>query len=71
VPSLVHPRGHSGFSVFACVGERTSEVNQLHGEMHESGVLGQTSLVFGQMNKPTGAPTQRTPQELCRRFRTG
>jgi F-type H+-transporting ATPase subunit beta len=46
---------HSGFSVFAGVGERTREGNQLYGEMEESGVLGQTSLVFGQMNEPPGA----------------
>jgi F-type H+-transporting ATPase subunit beta len=46
---------HSGFSVFAGVGERTREGNQLYGEMEESGVLNQTSLVFGQMNEPPGA----------------
>jgi F-type H+-transporting ATPase subunit beta len=46
---------HSGFSVFAGVGERTREGNQLYGEMEESGVLAQTSLVFGQMNEPPGA----------------
>jgi F-type H+/Na+-transporting ATPase subunit beta len=46
---------HSGFSVFAGVGERTREGNQLYGEMEESGVLAQTALVFGQMNEPPGA----------------
>jgi F-type H+-transporting ATPase subunit beta len=46
---------HSGYSVFAGVGERTREGNQLFGEMHESGVIGQTALVFGQMNEPPGA----------------
>jgi len=46
---------HSGFSVFAGVGERTREGQQLYGEMQESGVLNQTSLVFGQMNEPPGA----------------
>jgi len=46
---------HAGFSVFAGVGERTREGNALYGEMQESGVLGQTSLVFGQMNEPPGA----------------
>jgi len=46
---------HAGFSVFAGVGERTREGNQLYGEMEESGVLGQTALVFGQMNEPPGA----------------
>ncbi|MGH7758582.1 MAG: F0F1 ATP synthase subunit beta, partial [Candidatus Dormibacteria bacterium] len=46
---------HSGYSVFAGVGERTREGNQLFREMHESGVIGQTALVFGQMNEPPGA----------------
>lgn len=46
---------HSGYSVFAGVGERTREGNDLHGEMEESGVLKNTSLVFGQMNEPPGA----------------
>ena len=46
---------HSGFSVFAGVGERTREGRDLYGEMQDSGVLGQTSLVFGQMNEPPGA----------------
>jgi F-type H+-transporting ATPase subunit beta len=47
---------HSGYSVFAGVGERTREGNDLYGEMAESGVLKNTSLVFGQMNEPPGAP---------------
>jgi F-type H+-transporting ATPase subunit beta len=46
---------HEGRSVFAGVGERTREGNDLYGEMKESGVLEQTSLVFGQMNEPPGA----------------
>lgn len=46
---------HSGNSVFAGVGERTREGNDLYGEMEESGVLDKTSLVFGQMNEPPGA----------------
>lgn len=46
---------HSGYSVFAGVGERTREGNDLYGEMKESGVLDKTSLVFGQMNEPPGA----------------
>ncbi len=46
---------HSGFSVFAGVGERTREGNDLYGEMTESGVIKNTSLVFGQMNEPPGA----------------
>ncbi|MAG11887.1 MAG: F0F1 ATP synthase subunit beta [Parcubacteria group bacterium] len=46
---------HGGFSVFAGVGERTREGNDLYHEMSESGVLEKTSLVFGQMNEPPGA----------------
>lgn len=46
---------HSGYSVFAGVGERTREGNDLYNEMEESGVLKNTSLVFGQMNEPPGA----------------
>lgn len=46
---------HSGYSVFAGVGERTREGNDLYGEMTESGVIENTSLVFGQMNEPPGA----------------
>ncbi len=46
---------HSGYSVFAGVGERTREGNDLYYEMADSGVLDKTSLVFGQMNEPPGA----------------
>ena len=46
---------HAGNSVFAGVGERTREGNDLYYEMKESGVLDKTSLVFGQMNEPPGA----------------
>ena len=46
---------HSGYSVFAGVGERTREGNDLWLEMKESGVLKQTALVYGQMNEPPGA----------------
>ncbi|MDB5160093.1 MAG: atpD [Candidatus Saccharibacteria bacterium] len=46
---------HSGNSVFAGVGERTREGNDLYYEMKEAGVLEKTSLVFGQMNEPPGA----------------
>lgn len=46
---------HSGYSVFAGVGERTREGNDLYREMKESGVLDKTALVFGQMNEPPGA----------------
>jgi F-type H+-transporting ATPase subunit beta len=44
-----------GYSVFAGVGERTREGNDLYGEMKESGVIGKTALVFGQMNEVPGA----------------
>ncbi len=46
---------HGGLSVFAGVGERTREGNDLYGEMTESGVLNKTALVYGQMNEPPGA----------------
>ena len=46
---------HGGYSVFAGVGERTREGNDLWLEMTESGVLAKTALVFGQMNEPPGA----------------
>ena len=46
---------HSGLSVFAGVGERTREGNDLYNEMLESGVINKTALVYGQMNEPPGA----------------
>lgn len=46
---------HSGYSVFAGVGERTREGNDLYHEMEASGVIAKTALVFGQMNEPPGA----------------
>ena len=46
---------HGGYSVFAGVGERTREGNDLWGEMTESGVIDKTALVYGQMNEPPGA----------------
>jgi F-type H+-transporting ATPase subunit beta len=46
---------HSGYSVFAGVGERTREGNDLYHEMQDSGVIKNTALVFGQMNEPPGA----------------
>ncbi len=46
---------HGGYSVFAGVGERTREGNDLWREMKESGVIDKTALVFGQMNEPPGA----------------
>jgi len=46
---------HGGYSVFAGVGERTREGNDLYREMTESGVIAKTVMVFGQMNEPPGA----------------
>ena len=46
---------HGGYSVFAGVGERSREGNDLWNEMTESGVISKTALVFGQMNEPPGA----------------
>lgn len=46
---------HGGLSVFAGVGERTREGNDLYYEMKESGVIDKTALIFGQMNEPPGA----------------
>lgn len=46
---------HGGISVFAGVGERTREGNDLYMEMTESGVISKTAMVFGQMNEPPGA----------------
>ena len=46
---------HGGLSVFAGVGERTREGNDLYNEMQESGVIKNTTLVYGQMNEPPGA----------------
>ena len=57
IQELIHniARQHGGYSVFAGVGERTREGNDLWLEMKESGVLPKTALVFGQMNEPPGA----------------
>ncbi len=46
---------HGGYSVFAGVGERTREGNDLYLEMNESGVIEKTAMVYGQMNEPPGA----------------
>lgn len=46
---------HGGYSIFAGVGERTREGNDLYHDMKQSGVLEKTALVFGQMNEPPGA----------------
>ncbi|MBQ8664198.1 MAG: F0F1 ATP synthase subunit beta, partial [Mailhella sp.] len=48
-------KGHGGNSVFAGVGERTREGNDLYGELKEAGVLERAVLVYGQMNEPPGA----------------
>lgn len=57
IMELIHniAKQHGGYSVFAGVGERTREGNDLWLEMSESGVLNKTALVFGQMNEPPGA----------------
>lgn len=57
ITELIHniASEHGGTSVFAGVGERTREGNDLHREMKESGVLEKTALVFGQMNEPPGS----------------
>ncbi len=57
ITELIHniAQEHGGISVFAGVGERTREGNDLYHEMKESGVLQKTALVFGQMNEPPGA----------------
>ena len=62
---------HGGISVFAGVGERTREGNDLYNEMIESGVIEKTAMVFGQMNEPPGARmrvalTGLTMAEYCR-----
>lgn len=57
IQELIHniASEHGGFSVFSGVGERTREGNDLYHEMKDSGVLKQTTLVFGQMNEPPGS----------------
>ena len=57
IQELIHnvAQEHGGISVFAGVGERTREGNDLYHEMKESGVINKTAMVFGQMNEPPGA----------------
>ena len=57
IQELIHniAQEHGGISVFAGVGERTREGNDLYYEMTESGVIDKTAMVFGQMNEPPGA----------------
>lgn len=56
---------HKGYSVFAGVGERTREGNDLYHEMIQSGVLDKTALVYGQMNEPPGARSRVALTGLC------
>lgn len=57
IQELIHniASNHGGYSVFAGVGERTREGNDLYHEMKESGVIDKVTMVFGQMNEPPGA----------------
>lgn len=57
IMELIHniAKQHGGFSVFAGVGERTREGNDLWHEMKDSGVLSKAALIYGQMNEPPGA----------------
>lgn len=57
IQELIHniASNHGGYSVFAGVGERTREGNDLYHEMKDSGVLDKVAMVFGQMNEPPGA----------------
>ncbi len=57
IQELIHniAQEHGGYSVFAGVGERTREGNDLYHEMKESGVLDKVAMIFGQMNEPPGA----------------
>ncbi len=57
IQELIHniASNHGGYSVFAGVGERTREGNDLYHEMKDSGVLPKVAMVFGQMNEPPGA----------------
>jgi F-type H+-transporting ATPase subunit beta len=56
---------HGGISVFAGVGERTREGNDLYREMTEAGVMDKTTMVFGQMNEPPGARLRVALTGLC------
>jgi len=57
IQELIHniAQNHGGYSIFAGVGERTREGNDLYKEMRESGVIDKLAMVFGQMNEPPGA----------------
>lgn len=58
---------HGGSSVFAGVGERTREGNDLYHELKDAGVLERATLVYGQMNEPPGARARRGPYGPCLR----
>ena len=64
-------QAHGGYSVFAGVGERTREGNDLWMEMRESGVIDKTALIYGQMNEPPGARARvaLTALTCCEYFR--
>src|SRR5213082_2215096 len=66
-------KGHGGFSVFAGVGERTREGNDLYHEMQEAGVIDRLAMVFGQMNEPPGSRLRvaLTGLTLAEYFRDG
>ncbi|MBQ5587610.1 MAG: F0F1 ATP synthase subunit beta [Selenomonadales bacterium] len=66
IMELIHniATAHGGYSVFAGVGERTREGNDLWNEMKESGVIDKTALVYGQMNEPPGARMRVGPTGL-------
>jgi F-type H+-transporting ATPase subunit beta len=67
IQELIHniASNHGGYSIFAGVGERTREGNDLYREMEESGVLDKTALVFGQMNEPPGARASSGAHRTC------
>ena len=67
IQELIHniATEHGGYSVFAGVGERTREGNDLYLEMTESGVIDKTVMVFGQMNEPPGARLRVALSGLC------
>ena len=71
IMELIHniATAHGGYSVFAGVGERTREGNDLWCEMKESGVIDKTALVYGQMNEPPGARVGLTGLTMAEYFR--
>ncbi|MBF0311902.1 MAG: F0F1 ATP synthase subunit beta [Oligoflexia bacterium] len=67
IMELIHniAEHHKGYSVFAGVGERTREGNDLYHEMIDSGVIDKTALIYGQMNEPPGARARVALTGLC------